>query len=343
MSRVPGRLRLVAGLVLGATVLLVLGTRISPSAVRRARSGVAGSTLLVAVLLLAGTIPLRALRWSLLFPRSAPLPLRRALAPTAAGLFLNGLLPGRLGDVARVVWVRRREGHPLALSGTIAVLDRAGDALALLGLLTLALTLIPGSAAPESLQHSVRRVTLIVAAMLLVSVPLASGRIRGRLERAVPRRLSAIAVGRIHALIDGIHRGLGVLRSPGRALAAVATSALVWLPQTLANLLLAQSFPLQFSLATACVFTACTVAATLIPSTPGAFGLFEAAGVMALRTTGATTDEPVALAYALTAHVVSYGTVMGLGFVAAWRLGFAGMWSRTPATPTQPGTPTPAA
>ncbi len=60
--------------------------------------------------------------------------------------------------------------------------------------------------------------------------------------------------------------------------------------------------------------TSISIAASSIPSVPGAWGVFEAGGLFALVISGVQFEQAVGIAYVLTIHIVNYLLIVLLGF-----------------------------
>src|SRR5207253_2231409 len=192
---------------------------------------------LAAVALATLTFPLRTLRWQLILrdaggKRFPLLPLWHA---TAIGFMANNLLPVRAGEFARAYAASRQ--LPVRFSTALASVgvERVFDGLMLVSLMSIA---IASSAFPHQAdigRTSVSAITTTAAAffgVVLVVAVLVVHRPApwlALLARATHALLSARVSDRVMRIADGLVAGLEVLKSPGRFLAVVLWSVVLWL------------------------------------------------------------------------------------------------------------------
>jgi hypothetical protein len=112
--------------------------------------------------------------------------------------------------------------------------------------------------------------------------------------------------------------GLGILRRKGELFSVLLTSILAWLCEASMYLLIAEGFNLDLSLPEVLLVTAVANLATIIPSSPGYIGPFEA-GVLLVLSGALGYSREVALSYAIVVHAALYFPVTALGFVFWWR------------------------
>jgi uncharacterized membrane protein YbhN (UPF0104 family) len=160
--------------------------------IRRARV----EYIAAAVALSLAGIGVRALRWRYLVAPFGPVPVRALAAAIVVGSAVTALLPGRLGEIARALFLRRRAGLRSGTAFGTIVLERLLDVLALLLLVAAALALAPAvalSSPHADLVLAIRAGALIVFGALVgiaavglavhhVPDPVAS-RLRASIER----------------------------------------------------------------------------------------------------------------------------------------------------------------
>jgi glycosyltransferase 2 family protein len=235
---------------------------------------------------------LRTVRWTLLLKPLAPAAARwRVLFPvTAAGFFLNNVLPFRAGELARVYWTRRRTGVPF--TGGLAVLtaDRVFDMLCLLTLGAVVFVSKPGlfPASGALAAFAAGAVGGLAALLFLARFPEPARRVLRRL----PSRPAAWG--------EQFLAAAGTLRS-GRSIVLIYLVSLsFWILNVSFVQKLAGLFSLPLSWTEAAFFVLALCAGAFLPSAPGYVGALEAAGVAALQALG--HDRHGALAFVLTVH-----------------------------------------
>jgi glycosyltransferase 2 family protein len=257
----------------------------------------------------------RSLAWRLTIDQALEPPRPRfdkVFSSFSVGLLANAVLPGRIGELARVAVLRRHvprgRGSSGALVGTVFA-HRLFDlfpALLLVGYVLLTAK-IPHWAVTSLVIVSIVGVLLFTAAVV--------GARRGQrpIEGARPvRRLLAMA-----------RQGLAVLRSPIPAFGAIVLQCLGWFLQLLAVYVAMRAFDVHAPLPAAALVLLLMNVATVFPLWPGNIGLLQAA--VALPLVQYDVAYSTGFAYALVLQVIemSVGVGVGLVFLAREGLSFA--------------------
>jgi len=213
------------------------------------------------------------------------------------------------------------------------VVERIFDGLTVVFLLSLALLSpdLPPSVSVAGV--SVRKVATtggligaagLLAAVLVLAAPLAAERL---VRRVVPWTRLA---DRLVSLIEGIRRGLVVLRDPGRLLGVLIWSLVLWGVNALGFYLGFLAFNIPVAYTGALLLQGLLVLGVSIPSTPGFFGPFEAVIVAVLALYGIPRD--LAFSYALAFHLTTFVPITLLGFWSLTRIpgGFRLLRQATP-------------
>lgn len=275
--------------------------------------------------------PLKIFRWRLLLrrPNGDQLPPVAMWHAIAMGFMANNVLPFRIGEVVRIFAVSRlgRVGWGAALS-SIAV-ERIFDVLALVFLLVVSLfaadipadlTLGGVSLTRAASLAGALGVAALAAAIAVVVFPRPAERL---IERVVP---SAGLAARLVGVVEDLRNGMQALRSPGRIAGVVLWSVALWLLNGLALYVAFFAFDIPVGIAGALLLLGVLSLGIAVPSAPGFVGVFEAAIVLVLGGLYGVSDG-VAVAYALTYHVVTFVpiTLLGLWSVARTGLGLRGL------------------
>ena len=232
----------------------------------------------------------------------------------SVGLFANAVLPGRIGELARVAVLNRRmprRGTWPVLLGTVFA-HRVFDLVAMIGLiLYVALTAHIPDWAVTSL------IAVVVAGVALFTIAVISARSHRvtRLEEGVGAARKAIRLARY---------GLGVMRSPGAAAAACFFQVLGWTCQLFAVYTSMRAFGIHKPLPAAGLVLVLMNVATIFPLGPGNVGLVQAAVSLPLfRYYGVAKAKGIAFGFGLQAIEASVGIGVGLIFLAREGLSFA--------------------
>jgi uncharacterized protein (TIRG00374 family) len=295
-------LLLAAGLVVtvAAMVLALRGVALSDSA-----DALAGSDLLwlaPASAVFAVGVWLRALRWWRLFHADRRPALREVTRALLVGYFFNNILPARAGEAARVISLHARTRTPRAQTLGTVVAERVFDVLALLGILFAAYPWLP--------PISWLRATAIFAVVVVAAICALVFALVRYDERAVHWLLSPLRrvrrdgfAARVELAAINATRGLVAIRDPRVALESLALTVSSWIVLSCSYWILMQAFALDVPFVAGLLVTVTINMGLVLPSSPAALGVFEAATVIALKAFDVPQAE--ALSYALVLHLLN--------------------------------------
>jgi hypothetical protein len=274
-----------------------------------------------------GIFPLRARRWrTILDPVEPNLPFGALWRSTAIGMMVSNIVPARAGELARAYALSREIPRvPFSTAFASLAVDRVFDALIILMLMFGAMLLpsFPTGAAATAARYAVGGVAfLAIVVIVLYLVVFFPARIISLFE-LFARRVAPRFEDRGRVILVSFANGLSVLRSPTRFAAVFGWALLHWLLNALAFWIafVAVGIPAPFGMA---LFTQGIIAiGVAIPSSPGFFGLFEAAGSFALGIYGISPS--LAVTWAVGFHLLSFIpiTLIGAYYFARAGLTFA--------------------
>jgi uncharacterized protein (TIRG00374 family) len=284
----------------GCTYLAVRGVALDDA--RRALAASDLRWLVPASVALAVALWLRVLRWWVLFDPSSRPPLRAVGHAAFVGYFFNNILPARAGEAARVIALHGKARTPRAETIGTVVIERVFDLLALLVLLFASYPLLP----EISWLKAAALLGIVVVAALVVLV---TALVRYD-ERAVRWLLSPLrrlpgagTAERVEHAVGNATRGLLALRDPRVALRGMALTLASWIVLGLSFWLLTPAFDLGVPVVAGMLVVVAVNLSLVLPSSPAALGVFEAATVVALR--GFDVSQAEALSYALVLHLLN--------------------------------------
>ncbi|RMD97620.1 MAG: UPF0104 family protein [Deltaproteobacteria bacterium] len=264
---------------------------------------------------------LRALRWHLLLAPIRAGGLHPVFAATNIGFATTNVLPLRLGEVIRPLYLCVREG--LSLSATVAtvVTERICDLAAILFVFGM-VVVVDLFSEPSILDARFKAsgfvalgvLALFVGVLCLIRV--ATTRVLdfvSLLTRPFPKRVQETLLG----IVAAFSRGLGALRFDWAFVAIVLLSLGVWFSSVfyfhLCNRAFAEILPVALPpIAPFLLLLAISLVAA-VPSSPGFIGVFHYAYQLVLVEFHAV-DRETALAIALVSHGVMYIVQTTLGF-----------------------------
>jgi uncharacterized protein (TIRG00374 family) len=315
--RIGPVVRVGAGLVLlGGLAALVWWRHGSLDAIGTAFSAVRWEWVVVAIALNLLSVVVRALAWTTVINSAMEPPHPRALLVFSAfsvGLFANAVLPGRIGELARVAVLTRklprRKGAWATLVGTVFA-HRVFD---IVPVLLLVLYVVATANIPTSAEASLLGV--IALGVCLFAFAYVSGR--------RPTRLELEGLGAARRLLAMGRAGLGVMRSPGAVALAIFFQICGWTCQLFAVYTAMRAFDIHAPLPAAGVVLLLMNVVTIFPFWPGNVGLVQVAIASALAGYGVAYSTGVAYGFGLQAIEASVGIGVGVLFLAHEGLSFA--------------------
>jgi uncharacterized protein (TIRG00374 family) len=311
-----------ARVVLGLLVLASLAglfwwRRGSLATIGTAFSAVRWEWVVVAIALNLLSVVVRALAWTTVIRSAMEPPHPRpqlVFSAFSVGLFANAVLPGRIGELARVAVLTRkmpgRKGAWATLVGTVFA-HRVFD---IVPVLLLILYVISTASIPSS-----ARATLL----FVIGIGVGLFAFAFLSARRHHHEMTIEGVGPVRRLLTMGRHGLGVMRSPLAAAVAIFFQICGWTFQLLAVWTAMRAFDIHAPLPAAGVVLLVMNVVTIIPFWPGNVGLVQVAIASALVGYGVPYSVGVAYGFGLQAIEASVGIGVGLIFLAREGLSFA--------------------
>jgi len=308
------------GLAVSLLLVYLLARSVELASVGKAFREADFAYLLPALVLYFGGVLVRAARWGFLLRSVQRLSLRRLFMVLSVGFMANDVLPLRAGEAARAYLLWRKERlDPTATVATIVV-ERILDGIVLTGFLVTGGLLVGMASWLVQLAWMAGGIFVVGMAVLLGLA-------------VVPKRLLALVdfilvlfpprVREVAARgLSGFAGGLGIVRDPHLALAALLMSVVAWALEAGMYYLLLFSFPLPRLYIAALLGTAVANLASMVPSSPGYVGTFDA-GLLAVMVGTFGADQSVAAAYTTLVHAALVLPITSLGLLLLWREGLS--------------------
>jgi phosphatidylinositol alpha-mannosyltransferase len=302
---------LLAGLL--AFALSRLGLRRIGHALITAKPG----WVALAFVLMGVSLVLRSISWHEVLRAALPdthipwIPVTRA---TMIGVMTSAVVPGRLGEPARVVVLSRR----LEGSNRRQIPVVAGTVFSQTLINLLALAILAGvtfSSVPLLRGHPAGIATAIAVPLLICGLVVAGPRLLALGRRARSERIAHAATV-LAGLLALARQGLVVFARPRYGVSAVVFQLLAWALQWLAcyTVGLALGLQGQVSLAAAAAVLLAVNVSAVLPATPSNVGVFQAACLVVLAAYGVAGGA--GLAYGIILQAVEVLTALALGIPA---------------------------
>jgi glycosyltransferase 2 family protein len=255
------------------------------------------------------SIVIRAWSWRTVINQALPTgqqpAFRRVFSAFSIGLLANAILPGRIGELARVAVLtkdmERGKGYTGRLLGSVFA-HRLFDlfpALALTGFV-LATAKIPRWAITSLEIMIVAGIALFLGTVLVAGLE----------QRPLPEGARAL-----RKLLAMARLGLNVMREPAAAVAAALLQTGAWLVQLYAVWATMFAFGLDLPLSAAALVLLLVNVATIFPLWPGNVGLVQAVVALPLVSYGVAYATGIAFGIGLQFVEMSVGIGLGLLFL----------------------------
>ena len=289
------------------------------SAVGDAFTAVRWEWVVVAIGLNLLSVVVRAFAWRTVIGQALPPPhptFPTVFSAFSVGLFANAVLPGRVGELARVAVLTRRFPGRKGVWATLVGSVFAHRVFDLFPSLILVVWVLTTAKIPDWALTSLTALAGIGIALFVVGL-LAARRHPG--EHTVVEA----GLGPVRRVLTMSRYGLAVMRSPVPAAIALLFQCLGWLCQLFAVWATMRAFHIYKPLPAAGLVLVLMNIATILPLWPGNFGLLQAAIAFPLKQYGVTLARGFAFGIGLQLIEASVGVAVGLVFLAREGLSFA--------------------
>jgi hypothetical protein len=297
--------------------------------------------LLPALVMVMISFYLRAVRWQIILTSSRKITFWQAYHPMMVGFMINCVLPGRLGEVARPVILQKKENIPFTTGLATVAAERIFDIclLILLFIITVNAIQVNPDVNVAFGKYQLNRETLDfifgsmikIGMVLIVGIILVSiGKIReffygiirympSLLFFAGPKfkmTLQEKFCEPIIRIIENIAQGFTLIRYPKKMILCSVFSLMIWALLAFSYYLFSLGSPgvnLTFYESSVVMVIICFFIS--LPSVPGWWGLWEAAGVFGMSLFGVSTKE--AAGFTLANHALQVFPVILMGIASA--------------------------
>jgi uncharacterized protein (TIRG00374 family) len=334
-------LSLIVGIIISALALYLAFRHVSFNELIEYFSTLNYLWVLPSVLIVVLVFFIRAWRWRIILESTRKISLLRAYHPMIIGFMMNCVLPGRIGELARPAILKKNEKIPFATGLATVAAERVFDIsfLVIFLVITFSTVRISPEVSLKFGDYDLNRETLegILGGMVKLGVILIVGivlisinRFRKLVNQLIMKypdllfftgeefraRLSDKICLPLTVFVDNIARGFHLIRYPKKLIGCFVLSFLVWGLHACSYYIFALGSPgihLTFMEMSAHMIIIMFFIA--LPSVPGFWGLWEAAGIFALSLFGVAGKE--AAGFTLANHAIQVFPVIIMGFISA--------------------------
>lgn len=262
----------------------------------------------------------RAYRWRLLFYPDTQIPLSRIFWFVNIGYFFNNVLPAKAGEVVRGYLAGRLISGGIGQALSSLLIERLLDVLTVVVLLVVLIPFVdlPAWATWGGLLFG----ALAVGGTGILVVLSRFGERGVEWATRFVARIPLIGHPKIQSFLRDLLGGFGVLTMRKLLPGVVAGSAFIWLGYALFNYMFVAAFRMTYLPFSAVALVLCATGFSMVlPSLPGAIGVFELAAVQALSVYG--VEQTAASSYALGLHAFTNISLILFGLVGLMREGLS--------------------
>ena len=309
-----GNWQLWLGLLVSLGALYLAFREINFSLLWQAFSQVGLGWLGLAFLVSVLTLVAKAARWRVLFTQGMP-PMRRSFAIQMISIFLNNIMPARLGDLIRAYLMgEENSDSKVYVLGTIVV-EKVFDLFFLILSVVLLLTQM-------ALPDWVSKPSEMTAIVLLVMIPMFFFlswksawvlKVLNRFSFLIPSPWRAWVLRQAqHALAS-----LDIVRQPKLLIQFLSWSFLIWVMGFFSNLLVFWAMGLKLDVWAAIFLLVVLQVGVAVPSSPGRIGVFHYLTVLSLSVFA--VQKETALGAGVILHLVVFIPIAVFGAWYLWQ------------------------
>ena len=298
------------------------------------------STLIVFV-----SFVLRAARWQLILSSNKKIGFLSSYHPLIIGFMINCILPGRVGEIARPVILKKKDNVPFSTGLATVVAERIFDLfiLIILFIFFLSTAKIDPNLMIEFGNYNLNSETLetVFSGMIKLSVLLFAGiiiigfdttrKIINRIIMVMPsllfflgsslkKKIQDKVCTPVVYIVENFASGFSFIKSPKLICICIIFSVIIWALSSFSYYVFSIGCPginLSFTELTSVMLIVCFFIA--LPSAPGFWGLWEAGGVFAMLLFGVPERE--AAGFTLANHAIQMFPVIIMGLISAFITG----------------------
>jgi uncharacterized protein (TIRG00374 family) len=307
------------GLVVSLAAVYFITSQVNLNQLKDAIVGAHYIYVLPTIFFLLLGLVTRAFRWQVLL--SGDLPIGRTFSIMNVAYLVNGVLPLRIGEVARIYLATRATPPvpPMKTASTIIV-ERLLDLLAVVLMVVLALAggPVPNQIRASALISGVLAIVGFVVLIGLASQRLLANRLLLWTLHLIDRQSDSPLAVQLTRWLDHFLDGLQPLTRPRALFAALVWTAASWGISTIAGYILMFTFYTQASWAATMLYIAAAAFAIAVPAVPGNLGPYEGSIYLAISAMGYANPAGTAVAFAVLVHGLNlavHASTGVLGFI----------------------------
>jgi len=272
----------------------------------------------------------RAFRWHLFLRPIKEVPIYEVFPIVTIGYMGNNIYPARAGEILRAIVLKHKFNVPVSGSLATIIIERIIDGVIMLGFIILNLsniTTLPGAIEFTKTIHMITlwgSIIFISALSIFFLAAIFPEKTRNILFLMIGKTIPKNWQGNAQSISQKFIEGLRSLSSPMNVIKIFLVSIIIWLLETGFYWFIMRAFPFKVSFSTLMLMNGVLNLFTVIPSTPGYIGTFDAPGIVMLTAFGVNPE--ISASYILLLHAALW---LPVTFVGGLFFGKAGLdWGK---------------
>ncbi len=227
------------------------------------------------------------------------------------GLFINNVLPARIGEVARGYALSRRMNIPFTYAVSTVFIDRVFD---LLGLLAITFMFFPGQALPDTVSKALFVLVTVFLACVVALFALSQEKIAFWITGYF-RRHPRPFFNKLAKRVLEIHENLRRIREPKKLALFIAITIFNWFSMAMALFFSLKTFHVELPFVYVPFVCAILNMGLAVPSSPGYIGVYEFILISLLAIFGIPKHQSFAVAVFFHASWYIMYNILGFIFI----------------------------
>jgi len=209
------------------------------------------------------------IKWSMIAGSSVKI--KNTFTALIIGLFINNVLPARIGEVARGYVLSRKEGLSFSFALSTVLVDRLFD---LIGLLIITFVFFPKQGMPHQVSKAIYMLIIVLTLCIIIFVLLSNKKTAGLIAgwlHAVQRPVFI----KISKRLMEIQENLSRIKSPATTIYYIFIAFVQWLCMSSALYFVALTIGISISFFSIPFICALLNMGLAVPSSPGYIGVYQ--------------------------------------------------------------------
>ncbi len=274
---------------------------------------------------------LRAIRWKIFLNPIKTIRSKKLFPFIAIGYMGNNIYPARLGELVRAALLKKEKNIPVSATIATIIIERIFDGVVMIGFILLNLSIVSELFQNREIEQTIGRVAtggsglFLFALLVLLTSAFYPHKSSNFFKIVVGKILPKNIAQKTSDVIDLFFTGIQSLASPLDTMLALILSVVIWLIETVFYWIIMQAFPFSISFRALMMMNGFINLFTIIPSSPGYIGTFDAPGIALLTALG--IENQLAASYTLFLHAALWLPITVLGALFFTQKGLS--WNET--------------